>query len=289
METKVCISCNLAKLEKQFCSRINKDGNKYVSERCRFCIRNKIKPDLTTLGETRICPACKEAKLLKSFRTETSRCNTCYGNKYYGDMKPPFNRPFEQSGKWFKYCLRCDQTKPLEDFRKIKNRVECCKECRNKQERERYRTTPSNKRRKTKSKYDRERYKKLYSNPDLRAKRLESQRKRYKPLSEQERKFFMQKYADVLAKGQMAYRARKMNAGVVIPFTKSEIIKRDGLNCYLCDKELTPKTATIDHIMPLSRGGFHCPSNAAIACRRCNSSKNNLTLEEYLERIRQAF
>jgi 5-methylcytosine-specific restriction endonuclease McrA len=38
---------------------------------------------------------------------------------------------------------------------------------------------------------------------------------------------------------------------------------------------------TVDHIVPLSRGGRHEPSNLAPACLSCNSSKCALLLEEW--------
>lgn len=82
----------------------------------------------------------------------------------------------------------------------------------------------------------------------------------------------------------MTRRARLAGCSVIIPFTKSEIIKRDGLNCYLCKKLLTEKTATIDHIIPLSRGGFHCPNNVKIACLKCNQTKTNKELKEFLNK-----
>lgn len=88
-------------------------------------------------------------------------------------------------------------------------------------------------------------------------------------------RFWKKLSPEQLDKNRMARRARLANSPVVIPFSKSEIIKRDGLNCYLCGKLLTYQTATIDHVIPLSRGGFHCPNNAKIACKPCNNEKYN--------------
>jgi 5-methylcytosine-specific restriction endonuclease McrA len=88
-------------------------------------------------------------------------------------------------------------------------------------------------------------------------------------------RFWRKLSPEIRERNRMARRARAANSPVIIPFTKSEIIKRDGLNCYLCGKFLTFKSATIDHVIPLSRGGFHCASNAKIACRRCNNEKYN--------------
>lgn len=76
----------------------------------------------------------------------------------------------------------------------------------------------------------------------------------------------------------MINRARTLNCPVIIPFTRMEIIKRDGLSCYLCGKILTYETATIDHVIPLSKGGFHCPNNVKIACLKCNQEKSNKCL-----------
>lgn len=41
--------------------------------------------------------------------------------------------------------------------------------------------------------------------------------------------------------------------------------------CVYCGKKL--RKFTQDHVVPLSRGGFHCASNVVPACRTCNSSK----------------
>ena len=38
---------------------------------------------------------------------------------------------------------------------------------------------------------------------------------------------------------------------------------------------------TIDHVIPLSRGGSHSWENLVLACQTCNSSKHNKLLEEW--------
>lgn len=87
------------------------------------------------------------------------------------------------------------------------------------------------------------------------------------------RSYWKKKSKNHREKSRLAHRARLLKCPVIIPFTKAEVIKRDGLNCYLCGKELTQRKATIDHITPLSKGGFHCLSNAKIACFKCNREK----------------
>lgn len=64
-------------------------------------------------------------------------------------------------------------------------------------------------------------------------------------------------------------------------FRRSDIYKRDGYTCQLCNcavrktKEYAPDQATIDHIIPLSRGGTHTMENCQCACQACNWAKND--------------
>lgn len=51
--------------------------------------------------------------------------------------------------------------------------------------------------------------------------------------------------------------------------------------CPYCMKEFYLKNATIDHLVPRSRGGTSEPYNLVWACKRCNNEKGSLTPEEY--------
>jgi hypothetical protein len=58
------------------------------------------------------------------------------------------------------------------------------------------------------------------------------------------------------------------------------IFKRDRWRCQICGRKVQtqkknnhPRQATIDHIVPISRGGPHVSSNLQTACRQCNSRK----------------
>jgi 5-methylcytosine-specific restriction endonuclease McrA len=53
-----------------------------------------------------------------------------------------------------------------------------------------------------------------------------------------------------------------------------------GNKCYYCTSE---HNLTIDHRIPLSRGGTNWPSNLVPACHSCNSKKNNKTETEYVQ------
>lgn len=51
--------------------------------------------------------------------------------------------------------------------------------------------------------------------------------------------------------------------------------------CSYCETEIPKDKIHVDHMMPLSRGGTHTIDNLAIACNKCNCSKNNKTPEEF--------
>lgn len=56
----------------------------------------------------------------------------------------------------------------------------------------------------------------------------------------------------------------------------------DG-KCSYCRKILTKETRIeIEHVIPLSRGGWDDPSNIVPACRTCNSSKHDKTAAEWM-------
>ncbi len=56
--------------------------------------------------------------------------------------------------------------------------------------------------------------------------------------------------------------------------------------CYYCKGVLTDENRTKDHIWPKSKGGKLSRDNKVYACRRCNKSKGNSTLEEWLEQLK---
>jgi 5-methylcytosine-specific restriction endonuclease McrA len=45
--------------------------------------------------------------------------------------------------------------------------------------------------------------------------------------------------------------------------------------CYYCGRILVRRDASVDHVVPRSRGGVDDASNYVIACRQCNSDKGD--------------
>jgi 5-methylcytosine-specific restriction endonuclease McrA len=59
--------------------------------------------------------------------------------------------------------------------------------------------------------------------------------------------------------------------------------------CYYCGRKVPPSELTMDHKIPLSRGGTSDRSNIVPACKECNSKKKYLLpweWEEYLKKLR---
>lgn len=63
-------------------------------------------------------------------------------------------------------------------------------------------------------------------------------------------------------------------------FDRQEIFERDGWRCQICDGEIDPLlqhpdplSASVDHIVPLARGGEHTRSNVRCAHLVCNNRR----------------
>lgn len=72
---------------------------------------------------------------------------------------------------------------------------------------------------------------------------------------------------------------RGVNDGTVTADSWYEIQKKHGFKCHYCQTD--KKTLTLDHVIPLARGGKHTISNIVPCCPSCNSSKNDKLLEEW--------
>lgn len=66
--------------------------------------------------------------------------------------------------------------------------------------------------------------------------------------------------------------------------------KRAGGVCYFCRRKFAPKELTMDHIVPLIRGGKSTKGNIVPSCKECNNRKKHmLPLEwaEYMDKLRE--
>ena len=63
----------------------------------------------------------------------------------------------------------------------------------------------------------------------------------------------------------------------VLKYSRKNIHVRDNFTCQYCGHV---KEISIDHILPVSRGGKSTWENTVTACQKCNSKKGNKTPEE---------
>lgn len=74
------------------------------------------------------------------------------------------------------------------------------------------------------------------------------------------------------------YIYRRKHAEGNVTFEEVQEMYRQTPKCPYC---WTNKSDTIDHVIPLSRGGTNNPDNLIAICRSCNSKKRDKTLREF--------
>jgi len=73
-----------------------------------------------------------------------------------------------------------------------------------------------------------------------------------------------------------------------VRLTRREVFIRDNYTCQYCGTRT--RELTLDHVVPLHRGGKHTWENLVSACPRCNHRKGGRTLEEaHMRLIRQPY
>lgn len=60
-------------------------------------------------------------------------------------------------------------------------------------------------------------------------------------------------------------------------FSKVNLYIRDLYTCQYCTQEFSRNNLTLDHVIPLSKGGRTNWANIVAACQRCNTLKGNRT------------
>ncbi|HXY54022.1 MAG TPA: HNH endonuclease [Nitrospirota bacterium] len=66
--------------------------------------------------------------------------------------------------------------------------------------------------------------------------------------------------------------------------------KRSTGICHYCRRKFHPAELTMDHLIPVIRGGKSVPRNLVPACKECNNKKKYLLpaeWEEYLESLKK--
>jgi 5-methylcytosine-specific restriction endonuclease McrA len=158
-------------------------------------------------------------------------------------------------------CIKCKVVKSYSDFHKNKrtstgvhNR---CKVCQNQASKERYKLEGQKLREQMAAQRARDYEHRIEIERASRAKRKEAQRPRKN------------------ARQQIRNRLVKGSKFIVLD---KELRKLYSQPCFMCD---TKENLSIDHIIPLVRGGNHSIGNLMTLCRPCNASKGKRLLVEW--------
>lgn len=76
------------------------------------------------------------------------------------------------------------------------------------------------------------------------------------------------------------YRAKKKAGGKYTDEDVKRLYDAQKGKCYWCGQKVG-KDFTIDHVIPLNRGGSNTPENIVIACRHCNCSRQDKLPHEW--------
>ena len=62
---------------------------------------------------------------------------------------------------------------------------------------------------------------------------------------------------------------------------RDQIFEEWNWECAYCSEKLSPETATIDHIIPKSKGGHNVKSNLCCCCSSCNKLKGSYRIDDW--------
>ena len=251
---KKCIKCLRTLDIKNFPVQSAKIFPIRYKARCRECQKNKL-----------VCKICQT--VFFSREKKVNCCSKSCANINRHNKKITLNKT---TGELEKFCSKCKKTKPFYEFQQENEKPKThCRQCVSEYQKKWFRSGGKE--------YLRDRYR---NNLDVRRRTSQSQKKRRNLLSDDRKRALYEKHKPMILKGNRKRRALVYGCKS-FPYTISDIIKKDGLQCYLCDKLLTKKQITLDHLIPLSRGGDDKAENIKICCRSCNCSKRAKTLTEF--------
>jgi 5-methylcytosine-specific restriction endonuclease McrA len=232
--------------------------------------RSKTKPKCSVEN-------CTKNENVKGFCNQHYIMWKKHGDPLAGAYRIPFKNAIDH-GDGTRTCTKCMERLPNSSFHKDKNAPgglrAMCKKCRIDHVKNWYKDNKI--RQSTKEKIRRR------ANPE---KYTEKESLRY----EKDR----EKRIALATEHSHKRRARKHESVVEKGISKSALKKKFGTKCYYCQKEMdfsvgigrkfNKDMATIEHLVPVSKGGEHIWENIVLACRHCNISKNSKSIEEFEE------
>jgi len=119
------------------------------------------------------------------------------------------------------------------------------------------------------------------------AKRRDYRRRNLNKLRKAARRYYWKNWQKKRVEHHAAVAKRKGAPGKYTQQEWLRLLAQYRYRCAYCNRKLTRKSASADHVLPLSRGGTNWIANIVPACLPCNQRKNFLTAQEYLKRLRK--
>ncbi len=81
-------------------------------------------------------------------------------------------------------------------------------------------------------------------------------------------------------------RAIKHSCETFLTTSQVRQLRSSAKRCFYCSARFTKENRpTIDHVIPLNRGGAHSRENVVVACKKCNCSKCAQPPEQYARKL----
>ena len=72
-------------------------------------------------------------------------------------------------------------------------------------------------------------------------------------------------------------------------YEKETVYERYNGHCAISGRPVSPRRMTISHKTPLSKGGTNGMDNLLLSCWSCSQAKQNLSMEEFYQKIGELF
>lgn len=197
-----------------------------------------------------------------------------HGDPEHGGAERTWSPPVDTADG--RLCRRCNAVKPPAEFHRDKRATggyrAVCKPCRSEDMKQWYAENQPRQMQRARDRFARD-IEKIRANDVLRYERHREKR--------------------IELAAAVAHRRRATLAAAPgdSDITVTRLRERDGDLCFYCSVTMVfraarrgtyePRRASIEHIVPLARGGGHVWDNVALACLSCNVRKNQRTVEEW--------
>lgn len=221
----------------------------------------------------KVCKVCTQWKPLAQFKGNgrskdghDHKCRSCRGYRQIEHTK--------RNGIIGKVCKRCDAWKSLNDFpvdnQKSDGRHTYCAECNASKSREAWKQDRKTWNERSRQDYYRHRKKRLHQVKEYRQENLDQIR----AYDRRRNKKRYQENPGKRAKYSHDRRAREANAdGSYTAEEWRELCEQYDHTCLCCGKQEPEISLTVDHVVPLSKGGTNNIDNLQPLCLTCNLSK----------------